>query len=237
MGELAKGPGGRERRGVRDGSDRIARIARFLATKVTSKLVTELVLSLLDGDDAGEVLARWDRDDVTTELAYQIDAMILDAANDAATTVNARLAWVTSEGATYLSKNFRAKCDQSEQEHVRPLDGTMQSMLQQNQRHTEALAAQLAQMCARQDDRFEKTLNIVTGMQELLLQQVARSEMRANEAEEREQATLELADQAASQAEEAAAEADEAKRGKGDTMGQVIEIAAKQLAAGMGAAK
>jgi hypothetical protein len=238
MGEARglSGPGGRDRRGLKDGNDRIARIARFLSTPVKNPNVAELVLTLLDGEDS-EVLARWPKDDASTEMAYQIDAMLLDAANDAATTIDARLAWVTTDGVTWLSKNFRARCTQTEQENVRPLDGTMQSMLQQNQRHTEALAAQLAQITNRSEERFERSMSIFTGLQEMLLRQVESSERRRLEAEEREQETLELAEQAAGQAEEAAAEVAAAGAGKDDPMGKVIEIAARQLMSGGAAAK
>lgn len=231
MGDDFVSRNGRERRGARDGNDRVARIARWLNQPVKSPSVTELVLDLEDG----EVLGRWPRDDVSTLLAPDIDAILLDAANDAATTIGARLAWVTADGTRWASKGFRARCADGEQEHIRPLDGSLASQLQQNQRHTEALAGQLAQMTARSDERFEKQMGIFVTLNGVLLKQLELSEKRREAAEEREQQTLDLAEAAAEQAEAAAQDAAAAQAQKDDPMGKVIEIATKQLLSGGGA--
>jgi len=218
---------GRERRGLRDGSDRVARIARWLAAKPLNADVTELTLTLEDGD----VLGRWPVDRVVPSMAPDINALILDAANDAGTTIGARLAWVRADDSPYLSKGFRAKCDDEDRENVRPLDGTMTSFLSQSQRHTEALASQVAQFCANSEQRVERFLAIQERMLDKVLDQLDVADKRRLAAETREQEALELAHEAAEAGEAAAAEAEAAKEGK-DPMGQVIEIATKQLLSG-----
>ena len=220
---------GRERRGLRDGADRVARIARWLAGKPSDPSVTELVLSLEEGD----VLGRWPADRVVMSMAPEINALILDAANDAGTTVGAKLTWVRDNDTPYLSKGFRAKCDDEDRENVRPLDGTMTSFLSQSQRHTEALASQVAQFCANSEARVERFLAIQERMLDKVLDQLDVSEKRRLLAEQSEQEALALANDAAEAGELAAAEAEAAKDGK-DPMGQVIEIAAKQLLSGSG---
>jgi hypothetical protein len=215
---------GRERRGIRDGSDRIARIGRWLAAKPVSASVTELVLSLEDGD----VLGRWPVDRVTVHMAMDINALILDAANDAGTTIGAKLTWMRDGESPYLSKGFRAKCDDEDRENVRPLDGTMTSFLSQSQRHTEALASQVAQFCSNSEARVERFLAIQERMLEKVLDQLDVSERRRLAAEHAEQEALDLANQATEAGEQAAMAAEAAKDEK-DPMGQIIEITAKQL--------
>ncbi len=219
-----------DRRGARDGSDRIARIGRWLATPVKSKNVDRLSLTL----ESGEGLGSWDIEDVRgaeDAMAYRIDSLLLDAANDEGTTITARLAWMAGES-VWLSKNFRAKCDVSEQEHVRPLDGSTQSLLQQMQRHNEAYASQIAQFSARSEDRVERQLGIFERMLGVVLSRLEDAEVRRYDAEAREVAALELAEKAAGAAESAQAEAEQAVNAKDDTMGKVIEIATKQLMGG-----
>lgn len=219
-----------ERRGARDGSDRIARIARWLNIPIKNPNLTELALVLEDGD----VIGRWPIDDVRgaeDSTAYRVDAILLDAANDAGTTLTARLSWMAGDVA-WSSKAFRAKCDGAELENVRPLDGSMQSMLQASQRHTEALACQLATITSRSEERVERVLTIYERMLSSVLERLGDAERRRDEAEVREQQTLELAEQAAEQAEEATAEAEAAIASKSDPMGKVIEIATKQLLSG-----
>lgn len=219
---------GRERRGARDGSDRIARIARWLAQPVKSKAVVELVLSKEDGDTLG----RWPREDVDEGLAYRIDAIILDAANDEGTTIGARLAWCTEDGTSWASKGFRARCDAESAEKVRELDGSSLSTLQALQRHTEAAWSTVATVVSRSEERVERILGIQERMIEKVLSHLDTSEKRREAAEAAEAEALELAQTAADAAEQAQADADAAAAGKDDPMGKVIEIATKQLMSG-----
>lgn len=221
----------RARRGVRDGNDRIARIGRWLATPPVSADVVALVLSVHgNANDEPEIVGRWERKLVTVELAHHLNALICDAANDRATTISATLAWVRADDTVYLSKGFRAVCDDSEKEHVRPLDGSMLSMLAQEQRHNEAFASQLALMSARQDERWERVLGLYERTIETLSARLAATDAALSEARDREERALELAEQAT----DAAAEADKAAQtaSQGDPLGQVIDLAAKQLLAG-----
>lgn len=218
------------RRGAQDGSDRIARIARWLNIPVKNPKVDELALYL----EEGECIGRWPRADVLgaeDSLAYRIDAILLDAANDAGTTLTGRLSWMAGDVA-WQSRGFRAKCDREEAETIRPLDGSLASMLQANQRHTEALASQIATITQRSEERVERFMGIYETMLDKVLGQLDTSERRRLMAEEREQEALALAEGAAAEAESAAADAEAA--GKTDTMGQVIEIATKQLMQGAG---
>ena len=224
-----------ERRGARDGSDRVARIARWLATPVRNSAVDRLALTLEDGD----VLGSWDVADVRgaeDALAYRIDALLIDAANDALTTINARLAWMAGETA-WLSKAFRARCDAAELEHVKPLDGSNLSWLQQSQRHTEALASQIATITNRSEERIERVLSIYERMMSAVLTRLQDAEQRLSDAEHNEAAALQLAETAQASAEQAQAEAEQVANAGNDTMGRVIEIATKQLLAGTQAAK
>jgi hypothetical protein len=221
---------GRERRGARDGNDRVARIARFLSVPVKSAAVTELVLELEEGD----VLGRWARSDVeSVRLPFEIDALLLDAANDRGTTVGAVLAWMADDK-KHLSKGFRARCDKDEAETVRPLDGSMESWLQGAQRHVEVLVQQTATFTARSEERVERFLGIQERMIDKLLQHLDRSERLRVLAEEREQEAIDLADQAADAAESAAADAEAAAASKQDPFAQVIDIGVKQLMTGQG---
>lgn len=220
-----------ERRGARDGSDRVARIARWLHVPVKSPKVTELVLACDDGDTLG----RWPRDEVVgaeDSLAYRIDAVLLDAANDAATTISARLSWCTEDGTQWASKGFRARCEKEEAESVRTLDGSHLSTLQALQRHTEAAWAQLATVVNRGEERVERMMGIQERMLEKVLGHLEVSEDKRAAAEQAEAAALELADAAADAAEAAQADADAAAAGKDDPLGKVIEITTKQLMSG-----
>jgi hypothetical protein len=219
---------GRERRGLRDGSDRIARIARWLSAKPVNADVRELVLSLEDGD----VLGRWPVDTVLPSMAPAINDLILDAANDAGSTIGAKLHWERENGTSYLSKGFRAKCDDEDRETVRPLDGSMMSLLSANQRHTEALAQQVAQFCAGSEARVERFLAIQERLIEKLCVQLDNSEKRRVQAEAGEQEALELATTAMESGEAAVKEAAEVVAQKDDVVSKVIDIGIKQLTGG-----
>jgi hypothetical protein len=224
-----------QRSTARDGSDRIARIARWLNIPVKSKAVTELVLVHEDGDTIG----RWPIEEVRgaeDSLAYRIDAILVDAANDTKNTITARLSWMAGDVA-WQSKTFRATPEAGEQESIRPLDGSMLASLQAGQRHTEALACQLATITQRSEERVERMLGIYERMLESVLVRLGDSEERRAAAEEREHATLELAEQAAAQAEEAQARVEAAAAAKDDPFGKVIEIAARQISAGTAGGK
>lgn len=217
-----------DRRGARDGNDRIARIARWLHLPVASSSVDRLVLMLEDGDTLGS----WPRADVLgaeDAIAYKVDAVLVDSANDQGTTVTARLAWFAGDSA-WASKTFRAPCDAAHAETIRPLDGTLMSMLQANQRHTEALAQQIATFNLRSDERVERFFGVMERVMTLTLTRLEDAEQRRAEAEAREVQALELAEQATSAAETAKADAEAAAND--DTIGKIVEIGTKQLLAG-----
>lgn len=221
---------GRTRRGPQDGNDRVARIARWLQLNGHPEGATELTLECGASADERELVARWPKDSVSRELAYAINDLIQDQADDAGSTVSAMLAWVRADGSAYLSKGFRAVCKAENLEMVRPLDSSVQSQIAQLQRHNEAYAAQLAQITTRQDERWERVLGIYERTIENL---VAQRDGAISEAEaarlERDQA-VELAETAAAAAEKANERAAEAA--ESDHLSQVIDIGVKQLLAG-----
>jgi hypothetical protein len=229
---------GRERRGPRDGDDRVARITRWLAAHAKLPAdVVELVLTCAPAGEDMEVLGRWAKDAVSATHAQEINALMLDCANDRGTTVGAILSWNRKDNSIWLSKGFRAKCDDADREVVRPMDGTMQSIMSGMQRHNEAFASQLSSMASRimerddrQDARFERLLTIQERVIEKLVDKLDGAEIQAEVARAAERDALELAANAANLAEAAQNEAAEA--GRSDPLGQVIEIATKQLLSG-----
>lgn len=218
---------GRQRRGPRDGDDRIARIARWLVQRPKVDVVTELVLEL----ESGDVLQRWPAAEAGAELANHINAIMEDAASDAGCTVGLRLAWKRENGDTWLSKGFRAMCREDDRETVRDLDGTAASMLQQNQRHIEALGQQVVMMSTRQDERWERVLGLYERTIEQLADRVTSREVERDRAKSEADEALELAAEAAAAAEAAEQRADDAAAAKDDTLSKVIDIGIKQLTA------
>lgn len=223
---------GRPRRGPQDGNDRVARIARWLRQTDKPTGAIELTLECGASNDERELVARWKKDEVSPELAYAINDLIQDQADDSGNTISAMLTWVREDGSSYLSKGFRAVCKAENLEMVRPLDATNISIISQLQRHNEALAAQNAALTARQDDRWERVLGIYERTIETLVHQRDSAVTEAESAKvERDQA-IELADTAADEAERARAAAEAA--GEKDQLSNVIELGVKQLFSGGG---
>jgi hypothetical protein len=233
----------RERRGLQDGGDRTATIARWLAQKVRSERVTELVLQGWTGEQDPEVIVRYPRSDAEAHatLADEISGLIQDYADDQGTNISAMLSWVTAEGQPWTSKRFRGRCSKASEEVVHPLDGTMTAQLQQSQRHAEAAVQQVIQMSqqvtttlARDreqvDERYSRILDSYERMNERLMQHLEAAEKVAEEAAEAAAEATEVAEEAAAVAEEATAAAESGE--KDDRLAKVIEIAAKQLTGG-----
>jgi hypothetical protein len=220
----------RERRGLQDGNDRTATIARWLLASPESESVVELVLTAWTGDDEPAVLARWVRSAVNRELAPTISELIQDYADDNGTTCTAQLTWTTQSGGPWTAKRFRGRCSQAAVEVVRPLDGSSSAVLAQMQRHNEILLQKMCELVDRTDSRWERIF-------ERTDKQLERAERRAETAEdavlELEQSAseaVELAEQAATEAEAAVAAAEAA--GADDKVAKVVEIAVKQLGGG-----
>lgn len=218
---------GRPKRGIRDGSDRAATIARWLDVLVTSERVTELVLECSTADHEPQVMARWDRNEVTPELATAINALIADSANDLGTTVSALLYWGCADGTKWRSKAFRAMCDDVLREHARPLDGSSLSIITQLQRSVEAKDRMMIEMFRTSGERHKTELEILDRM-------LARLEQRATDAESREAELEDAAELATAEAERAARVAEQAiataeERAGDDKVANVINIVARQL--------
>lgn len=223
---------GRQRRGPQDGNDRVARIARWLATNLDPVGAKELTLECGMSGDERELVARWAKSDVQPELAYKINDLLQDFADDHGSTTSGMLAWVRDDGSSYLSKGFRAVCKAENLEMIRPLDSTVQSQISQLQRHNEAYAAQLAQISSRQDERWERVLGLYERTIEALVGQRDHAVADAETARHERDQALELADTAASEAERVAEAAKDAT--ERDQLSKVIDIGVKQLLAGPG---
>lgn len=232
----------RERRGLQDGNDRIATIARWLRDVPDAEVIKELVLECWPGDEEPEQSRRWPKESVSRELAPDINDLITDYAADCGTTINARLKWVRADsGATWLSKKFRATCPRNLQEAVVPLDASNVSQLAQNQRHTEALAQTLIEVVNRSDARFldmvdktdartERMFGYFDRMLERLDKRAQDAEQVADTAGEQIARAEELAEEAIERAEGAIEQAEAA--GEDDKVARVIDIAFKKLSEG-----
>lgn len=221
---------GRQRRGPQDGNDRIARIARWLRQTEKPGGAVELTLECGTSNDERELVSRWKKDAVEPELAYAINDLIQDQADDAGSTISAMLTWVREDGSSYLSKGFRAVCKAENLEMVRPLDASTTSIISQLQRYNEALSGQLLSLSTRQDDRWERVLTLYERTIEKLVDQRDTAVVEAENARlERDQA-VELAETAAAEAEKAHAVAEEAK--DKDELANVVKIGVKQLLSG-----
>lgn len=232
----------RERRGLQDGSDRTASLARWLRDVPETDNVQELVLEAWVGDEPPEQMRRWPKARVTRDLAPEINDLIEDFAADNGTTAHARLTWIRADnGLPWLSRGFRARCPREHQEVIQPLDGSSVSALSQQQRHTEAAYQQLQ--------------NVVNNSQEFCLALLERSEARTERVlsyfdrvldrlDQRAQVAEQVADSAAEQIAEAAAAAEEATRlaeeavanaesaQEDDKFAKVLDLGSKLIGAG-----
>jgi hypothetical protein len=229
-----------ERRGLRDGNDRVPTIARWLAQKVPdSASVVELVLTAWSGEDEPEVLARYERERVHEGLAGELSALIDDAANDAGVHIKAQLAWVTAEGRPWSAKRFRGLCRKESQLAVQPLDGTATSQLTQSQRHLEALMettmherVRLDAARDREHERYMRLLDLAEKNIERLQTRIGELEEQIADLQDTTSEAVEAAEEAAQTAEQALNERDDAQSGDNDRLGKVIELVTKQLTPG-----
>ena len=220
----------RERRGLTDGGDRIATIARWLRQRVpNSEEVKELLLTAWTAEEDPEVLARWPRADVTPDLAPELSALIAEYADDAGTHCRAQLAWVSDDGTPYASKRFRGLCG-TEAVHVRPLDGTVTSVLTATQRHLEAIMQSTAHERLASDARVERMMGLFDRQLERAHERITSLESRNAELADAADEAAEIAEEASEVAESALSEVETAKTN--DRVGTVIELMSKQLMQG-----
>jgi hypothetical protein len=220
----------RDKRGLQDGNDREATIARWLKNEVLSERVTELVLTARCGDEAENIIARWPRERVHRDLAPEINALVQDFANDNGTTCNAHLTWMTAEGQPWTSKGFRARCSAGTEETVRPLDASNVSLIQQLQRHLEASNRLLVDFVDRSDARWERMFERIDKQAVLAEERAQAALEQAEQLEEAAQNAIALAEEATEQAEQAKAAAEAAA--DDDKLAKVLDIAGRQLMAG-----
>jgi len=231
----------RERRGLQDGGDRSASIARWLAQAPASEAVTELVLYARAGDDDESVITRFPRARVTRELAPELSALVQDYADDVGGQVSARLQWQLEDGRPWTAKALRARPMRSQSGRdipIEPFDGSRNTDLQQNQRHTEILLRQLIEREERHDhwrdrseERAERMFAQYERTLEMLRADVDRARAEAEQVAAEAATATQLADEAMGHAEEAVQAAEAA--GKDDKFAQVLEMVPRALAAGL----
>lgn len=232
----------RERRGLQDGNDRVANIARWLGTPIghDDQDAMMLVLWVWRHDGEPNVVARWRRKEVTRDLAPEVNAFMTDFAEDEQANCRAKLSWCLTNGEEWCSKTFRVICsakpDRSDQ-----LDGSLSSVMMQLQRHNEAYAQRLVELTdtverrqGQADERWERMFGIMDRQLERLALRAETAEQDAEDmANAAEQAT-EVAEQATRTAEEAMRAAEENKGD--DTTNTILKLTAGQLGLGERAA-
>lgn len=221
---------GRTKRGLFDGNDRVARIARWLRNPVKSERVVELVLECAVSDEPPLLLQRWGVREVHTDLAPEIDALIQDYADDKGTTCSASLQWRLEDGSCWLSKGFRGLCQDTSRENVRALDGSQLSIITQLQRHNEAKDRTIIELFKAAEDRSNRMFDLFDRALERLERRALEAESERDEATEAMAELEQIADRATVTAETAVAAAESAKTD--DKIGQVVELVSKQLMAG-----
>jgi hypothetical protein len=222
----------REKRGLQDGNDRVASIARWLNTPIGNNEVSALVLSIWRPDENPTIVARWLRKEVTRDLAPEVNAFMLDFAADEGANCRAKLQWLLPDGAEWCAKTFRISCA-DKPDHREQLDGTPISLIMQLQRHNEAFAQTLVKMVEGVESRYVSVFEMVD-------KQLARTNALLETAQaDRDEATFaaeeasEIAQEATETAAKAIEEAEDAR--KNDKTGQIIEMAVKQLTGGVAA--
>lgn len=225
----------RPRRGLRDGNDRTAVVARWLG-RGPPPGAAELHLEVRDPHtEDWPTLARWKASEVDEPLATEINQLVQDTADDNGADVMCRLRWYDSATGGLTEKSMRGRPAAEHAQHVRQLDGSMVSMLASNQKHTEALMMRMVQMVGESESRWERMLDRQEAREERLHDKLlALMEERDAVRDERD-AAIEAANDAAETAEAANRRAEEAEQS--DKFGQVVEIGMKQIAAASSPAK
>jgi len=110
---------------------RVGQLKRWLAKPPRG--TKSLLLSVPEGEVTG-VLARYDKAQAVPELAYDIEALVNEHADEAGVYAVARLEWLNANGEALASKVVRGRPT-----HDGELDGSQVSQAAQAQRHTEAM--------------------------------------------------------------------------------------------------
>jgi hypothetical protein len=226
----------RDKRGLYDGADRAATIARWLRNPPQFGNVTELALFTWSADEPPEIAARWPLAQATPSLSAEISELIQDSANDCGATISARLCWLAADEKPYGAKTFRARPAKESEEPTR-MDGANSALLAQQQKHNEILVRHnieltriVVEQSTKGDDRFERVLAMYEKQLERLNERADTAEDLAAELQEDASTAVEIAEKATSQAETARQEAEEAA--KESQVGKVVDIMIKQITAG-----
>lgn len=144
----------RASRSVRDGGDRIARIARWLARN-PGPAASALQLLVTIGDDT-DILQIWPRADVTEQLAHEINDLIVATANEERCQIRARTQWVTGDMPPMPLVSQSYVCNPEDPSLSAQLDGTAKSLVVQSQRGWEAATRFLLQRCDSDQQSWER---------------------------------------------------------------------------------
>jgi hypothetical protein len=147
----------RQDKSPRDGNDRVARIARWLARNPGPTAVAlQLLVSVGDETDLAQI---WDRqfvDDTGEALAFDIDEQIKNVANEHRQQIRARLQWVTGDNPPQPLTSQTYVCNPDQSDIRAELDGGGRSQAKQAQTHLEAMTRLLLPEVGTLLDRADK---------------------------------------------------------------------------------
>lgn len=223
----------REGSGVRQGNNRHANIARWIGTAKwkKGKEPASLVLLCWCGDEPPDIHARWDFPDVTEQLARDISALIDGYADNAGQHCRAELQFRNDQEGVLLNSKYRGLCGNANRlGQTIAYDGSLSSMLQQNQKHTEAIIMKNLELC----ETIEKSRTMVHEHAALMIEiskrdaaeRIERAEKERDAALERVAELEQLAEKAVSAAEASAQAAEQSE----DRVTPVIKLISDKLA-------
>jgi hypothetical protein len=218
-----------EVKSVRQGNNRHANIARWIGSARFKKDKPDrLELLCWCGDDAPDVHAAWDFEDVDERLALQISELIDGYADNAGQHCRAELRFMAGE-VVRLSSKYRGICkDANRLGQTVAYDGSMSSQLQQNQKHLEALAETIV----NQSSIIAKDRTLVLEWSQTMIERstadaaarIERAETERDAALERVAKAEELLERAVEAAEEHAKAAEQAAGKDDDRVGAFLQL-------------
>lgn len=222
---------------VRQGNDRSANIARWIgAQSFRTRKPDRLVLYCWVGDEARDVVITYAIEDVIERLAPKLSELIDDYANDAGQHCKARLEYRDDGPDEIAGKNFRGQCESANVlGQSMTYDGTLNSQLQQNQKHLEACMMLHKDMVGRTGDLvrivMERDDFVLRNVDPLLKHltvnrdaELERLRVQLDEMIAKNTELESLSTQAMDTAESIAKQAEEAQGAGEDRMGTLIQM-------------
>jgi hypothetical protein len=156
----------RQDKSPRDGNDRVARIARWLARSPGPTAVAlQLLITTGDETDLAQI---WDRDFVEQSgeaMAWTIDELIRSTAEEHKIQIRARLQWVTADNPPQPLTSQTYVCNPDASDIRAELDGGGRSQAKQAQTHLEAmtrlLLPEVGTLLDRADRQTERAYSLL----------------------------------------------------------------------------